>query len=194
MDRNITVVDIQHWVLHLWSAPLCLHVCVSYRPTYGSSSPGLLHHFPILFQQSVSNLLPGLHLSSRLLPFPYNLTSPFPLSAHWFCPLCYQYLNPSFPLTPVWLSSIFLSLYTFTTLLSSTACLAWVHHSPPVMSPSLSCTFRSTRHPLFIFLLRLLHQYWCLNPYNFFLSCAASWDACQGLTYWQAGLLEQCFT
>ena len=54
----------------------CVHVCVhvSSRPTYGSSSPGLLHHFPILFQQSVSNLLrlTALHLSlwTSHIPLP----------------------------------------------------------------------------------------------------------------------------
>lgn len=65
---------------------------MSTGPTYGSSSSGLLHHFPILFQQSVSNLLwlTALHhsicSSHILLPQLPSLTStsPFPLPACWF--------------------------------------------------------------------------------------------------------------
>lgn len=53
-------------------------VCVCVCPTYKSSSPGLLHHFPILFQSQVSSFLrlTALHVSI----FSSHIPSPLPLS------------------------------------------------------------------------------------------------------------------
>lgn len=80
-------METQHKVIfntesNFYNVLYCVCVCVSWRPTYGSSSPGLLHHFPILFQQSVSNLLrlAALHLSLCTSHIPVPLLVSFSLN------------------------------------------------------------------------------------------------------------------
>lgn len=126
-----------------------------------------LHHFPILFQQSVSNLLrvTALHLFSAPPTFPYLCsclflsTSPFPPSMYGICLI---YLVVSFPSPPhplsfplsIWLNSFLPPVPQLAFILN--IIFSWHFFNPSYWHFSLNYLYLAQNtQPSFLFISRL---------------------------------------